>query len=147
MNAPEPGTIKEFLVNEEDTVTVGQDLLKLELGGTPAGVGKQEGGQEPKAPAPDEQSTSSDPEPKKDEGKLSEAPTPPPPEEAPQPRKEAEPKEEEPKQRPTSKKEPPSQEQSNKPQESKIPMQTAANGDLPYGSREERRVIFLYQRL
>ena len=36
VNAPEAGTIKEFLVNEEDTVTVGQDLVRIELGGAPA---------------------------------------------------------------------------------------------------------------
>ncbi|PWY65031.1 dihydrolipoamide succinyltransferase [Aspergillus heteromorphus CBS 117.55] len=35
VNAPESGTIKEFLVSEEDTVTVGQDLVRLELGGAP----------------------------------------------------------------------------------------------------------------
>ncbi|KAF3403806.1 putative dihydrolipoyllysine-residue succinyltransferase component of 2-oxoglutarate dehydrogenase complex [Penicillium rolfsii] len=33
VNAPEAGTIKELLVNEEDTVTVGQDLVRLEVGG------------------------------------------------------------------------------------------------------------------
>lgn len=32
VNAPEAGTIRELLVNEEDTVTVGQDLLRLEPG-------------------------------------------------------------------------------------------------------------------
>ncbi|KAL1881389.1 hypothetical protein VTK73DRAFT_4396 [Phialemonium thermophilum] len=37
VNAPAAGTVKELLVNEEDTVTVGQDLLRLELGGTPSG--------------------------------------------------------------------------------------------------------------
>ncbi|KAJ5667931.1 uncharacterized protein N7477_006501 [Penicillium maclennaniae] len=37
VNAPEAGTIKELLVNEEDTVTVGQDLVKLELGAAPEG--------------------------------------------------------------------------------------------------------------
>ncbi|KAG5982659.1 hypothetical protein E4U55_001569 [Claviceps digitariae] len=36
VNAPEPGFIKEFLVNEEDTVTVGQDLVRIELGSTPS---------------------------------------------------------------------------------------------------------------
>lgn len=35
VNAPEAGTIREFLANEEDTVTVGQDLVRLELGGVP----------------------------------------------------------------------------------------------------------------
>lgn len=33
MNAPEAGTIKEFLAQEEDTVVVGQDLVRLEVGG------------------------------------------------------------------------------------------------------------------
>lgn len=32
VNAPESGTIKELLVNEEDTVTVGQPIVKLEPG-------------------------------------------------------------------------------------------------------------------
>jgi len=51
VNAPEAGTITEFFVKEEDTVTVGQDLLKLELGGAPKeGSGSQEtAGEEPKA--------------------------------------------------------------------------------------------------
>lgn len=36
VNATESGTIKEFFVSEEDTVTVGQDLVRIELGGSPA---------------------------------------------------------------------------------------------------------------
>ncbi|EJP61106.1 2-oxoacid dehydrogenase acyltransferase [Beauveria bassiana ARSEF 2860] len=36
VNATEAGTIKEFFVNEEDTVTVGQDLVRIESGGSPA---------------------------------------------------------------------------------------------------------------
>ena len=55
------------MANEEDTVTVGQDLLKLELGAPPKGSDKLQAGQEPKAPAPDDQPSSSDPEPKKEE--------------------------------------------------------------------------------
>ncbi|CAI7608592.1 Dihydrolipoyllysine-residue succinyltransferase [Penicillium manginii] len=52
VNAPESGTIKELLVNEEDTVTVGQDLIKLEPGEAPEG-GKQESAPEqPKESAP-----------------------------------------------------------------------------------------------
>lgn len=62
MNAPEAGTIKEFLVNEEDTVTVGQDLLRLELGGPPEG-----GKKSPETVA--KESASSEPTPKKDESK------------------------------------------------------------------------------
>ncbi|CAI7641585.1 unnamed protein product [Penicillium discolor] len=60
VNAPESGTIKEFLVNEEDTVTVGQDLVKIELGGAPEGGKKDEGAEKPKEPEPKES------EPKKD---------------------------------------------------------------------------------
>lgn len=58
MNAPESGTIKELLVSEEDTVTVGQDLIKLEPGEAPEG-GKQESAPEqPKeAEKPKEEST------------------------------------------------------------------------------------------
>ena len=82
VNAPEPGTIKEFLANEEDTVTVGQDLLTLELGGPPKGGEKQQGGQQPKDPASDKQSTSSDPMPQKNEKRSEQEspPTTPPPE-------------------------------------------------------------------
>ena len=61
VNAPEAGTIREFLVSEEDTVTVGQDIAKLELGGQP--VQNEEAKQVPKAPASKDQSTPSDPEP------------------------------------------------------------------------------------
>lgn len=76
VNAPVSGTITELLVNEEDTVTVGQDLLKIEPGEAPEGGSKPavEAKEEPKAPA----------EPKKEE-----APTPTPretPNEAPKPK-------------------------------------------------------------
>lgn len=130
VNAPEPGTIKEFLANEEDTVTVGQDLLKLELGGPPKGGEKQQGGQEPKAPAPDDQSTSSDPKSQKDEGKPEqESPPPPPPTE-----KKPEPSKQESKPSPPPK-EPPKQQESKKPEPK--PKDTA-----PLSNREERRVSF-----
>ena len=128
MNAPEPGTIKEFLANEEDTVTVGQDLLKLELGGPPRGGEKQQGGQQPKAPAPDEQPTSSDPKPQKDAGKSEQESRPPPssPERKPEPPKqESKPS--------TPPNEPP------KPQESKKSEPTSKD-TAPLSNREERRV-------
>ncbi|ODA75764.1 hypothetical protein RJ55_08704 [Drechmeria coniospora] len=35
VNASEAGTIKEYYASEEDTVTVGQDLVRIELGGSP----------------------------------------------------------------------------------------------------------------
>ncbi|KAJ5780878.1 Biotin/lipoyl attachment [Penicillium paradoxum] len=73
VNAPESGIIKEFLVNEEDTVTVGQDLVKIELGAAPEGGKKDEGAEKPKesepkkeaAPAPAEAEKPKEPEPKK----------------------------------------------------------------------------------
>ena len=67
VNAPEAGTIKEFLVSEGDTVTVGQDLAKIEPGEGSGGA--KEAKEEPKEPASKDQPTSSDPEPKKEEKK------------------------------------------------------------------------------
>ena len=32
VNAPEAGVLREFFANEEDTVTVGQDLVRIEVG-------------------------------------------------------------------------------------------------------------------
>ncbi|KAJ5594551.1 uncharacterized protein N7459_000759 [Penicillium hispanicum] len=63
VNAPNSGTIKEFLVNEEDTVTVGQDLVKLELGGAPEG-GKKESAapEQPKETAEKPKETAPEPE-------------------------------------------------------------------------------------
>ncbi|KAL3458478.1 hypothetical protein BJX64DRAFT_266501 [Aspergillus heterothallicus] len=57
VNAPEAGVIKELLVNEEDTVTVGQDLVKLEAGGAPENK-SEEATEKPKEPA----ATSPEPE-------------------------------------------------------------------------------------
>jgi len=94
VNAPEAGTIKEFLVNEEDTVTVGQDLLRLELGGAPEGGKEEKAGSTPKEPASSEQPTSSDPKPSKEEPKPKDesSPLPPPPQEKkPEPKKESPP--------------------------------------------------------
>lgn len=142
MNAPEPGTVKEYLVNEEDTVTVGQDLLKLELGGPPQGGEKERGGSEPKAPASDEQYTSSHPEPKQNgtqPDKDSSSPPAPSPK-GPEPKKEPETKKEESKPSPQPKKEPLPQEKQSKSQELKKPEPKATGGETAYGSREERRV-------
>lgn len=83
--APEAGTIKELLVSEGDTVTVGQDIAKIEAGA--GGGGAKEAKEEPKEPASSEQPTSSDPEPKKEEPKKEE----PKKEAAPPPKKEEKP--------------------------------------------------------
>ncbi|CAG7927878.1 unnamed protein product [Penicillium olsonii] len=71
VNAPESGIIKELLVSEEDTVTVGQDLVKIELGGAPEGGKKEESSEKPKeaekesASAPAEGEKPAEAEPKK----------------------------------------------------------------------------------
>ena len=119
---------------------MGQDLLKLELGGPPKGGEKQQGGQEPKAPAPDEQSTSSDPEPRKDEGKSEqESPPPPSPERKPEPPKD-EKKPSMPPKEPPRQKEPPPKPQD--PRRSGHEVKDTAS----LGNREERRVSFYWFR-
>lgn len=123
VNAPEAGTIKEFLANEEDTVTVGQDLVRLELGGAPEGGKEEKASSEPKEPASKDQPTSSDPEPKKDESKPKEEKKPAPEEKKPAPKKEAPPQ-------------PPKQEQSKKAE--------GSSSASPLGNREERRVSPLF---
>ncbi|GAB7337390.1 hypothetical protein MBLNU457_g2735t2 [Dothideomycetes sp. NU457] len=139
VNAPEAGTIKEFLVNEEDTVTVGQDLVKLETGGSGGGKKEEKGTSEPKEPAPEKQETSSQPEggkekeaPKKEEPKKEES--------KPDPPKQQESKPEPPKQKeepkPQPKKEAPKKEEPSKSQE-----------QGPFGNREERRVKMNRMRL
>ena len=135
MNAPEPGTIKEFLANEEDTVTVGQDLLKLELGGPPKGGEKQKGGQEPKAPALADQPSSSDPEPKKDEAEPQKESTTPPP-------KKPEPQQQESKPSPPAQEPSAPREQASKPQEPKK-AESKPKDAAPLGNREERRVSII----
>lgn len=62
VNAPEAGTIKEWLVNEEDTVTVGQDLVNIDVGAAPEGGASKEAKDEPKEPASKDQQTASQPE-------------------------------------------------------------------------------------
>ena len=116
VNAPEAGTIQEFLAEEEDTVTVGQDLVRMESGGAPAP--KEEASSEAKEPASKEQSTSSDPKPEKKD--------------APAPTKEeksdtAPPKEE---------KKAPAQ----APKKSESKSQSEGSSAPTMGNREERRV-------
>lgn len=86
MNAPEAGTIVEFFAAEEDTVIVGQDLLRLEIGGArPEGSGEAKAAkEEPKGPADPKQEPGSKAAPPKEERAAAPA-TPP---------KQAEPKQE-----------------------------------------------------
>ena len=62
MNAPVAGTITKFLVNEEDTVTVGQDLLKLELGIEKKSEGQQKVTTQPNSLGSNDKSATSQPE-------------------------------------------------------------------------------------
>ncbi|KAF5682628.1 2-oxoglutarate dehydrogenase E2 component (dihydrolipoamide succinyltransferase) [Fusarium denticulatum] len=123
VNATESGTIKEFLVAEEDTVTVGQDLVRIELGGAPSGDKKEAPKEEPKEQPQKSESESkpeSKPEPKQ--------------ESAPEPKKESAPA--------PSKPEPPRQaeKKDSKPQ-------SAASSGPSMGNREERRVKMNRMRL
>lgn len=79
VNAPEAGTIKEFLANEEDTVVVGQELVRLELGGAPSGGSKEAPKEESKKTETESKPESNKPEPKqesKPEPKKESAPAP-----------------------------------------------------------------------
>lgn len=131
VNAPEAGTIKEFLVNEEDTVTVGQDLVKLEPGGEPSSSGKMEAKEEPKEASPKEQETSSHSE---GQGEQQKDTTQPPKEETKPPPSKQESKPAPPPQTPTQPKE-------QKPKE----FETQATPGA--GNREERRVKMNRMRL
>ncbi|KAI9866439.1 MAG: 2-oxoglutarate dehydrogenase complex E2 component, partial [Watsoniomyces obsoletus] len=79
VNAPEAGTITEFLVSEGDTVTVDQEIAKIEPG--------EGGGGEKKEQAPKEEKPA---EPKKEEQPKKDDSPPPPPkkEDKPAPPKE-----------------------------------------------------------
>jgi pyruvate/2-oxoglutarate dehydrogenase complex dihydrolipoamide acyltransferase (E2) component len=116
VNAPAAGTIREFFANEEDTVVVGQDLVRLELSGE--GAPKADSGSKEaapsKGPAPLEPELA-----KQEQSKPKEQSSPPPPPEE----KKAEPKETAPKPTTSSKNEP-------------APHTSAS----PLGNREERRV-------
>ncbi|KAK5942530.1 2-oxoglutarate dehydrogenase complex E2 component [Knufia obscura] len=150
VNAPAAGVITEFLVGEGDTVTVGQDLAKLDAGAEGGGEAKAK--QEPKSPASGSQETSSQPEGQKEEPKeggadkaekkpedkqeMKETPPPPPPREPePEPKKESKP---EPKKE--SKPEP-------KQEPKKESKDTGAAAPSPFGkgSRAEHRVSTAYE--
>ncbi|EGD94478.1 dihydrolipoamide succinyltransferase [Trichophyton tonsurans CBS 112818] len=117
VNATESGTIKEFLAAEEDTVTVGQDLVRLELGAAP------EGAKEKPAPAAEESKPA---EPKQETA-------------APAPKKEPK---EQPKEQPKKEAAPAPAPK----QEKKAPAPEQAAKSTP-GSREERRVKMNRMRL
>lgn len=124
VNAPDSGTIKELLVNEEDTVTVGQDLIKLELGAAPEGK-KDAAPEQPKESAAEKPQESAAEKPQ-ESAPAAEKP------EAPEPSKPAPPSE--------KPKETPKKAESPKPQ-------GAAESKPTLGNREERRVKMNRMRL
>ncbi|KAH8169062.1 2-oxoacid dehydrogenases acyltransferase (catalytic domain) domain-containing protein [Sarocladium implicatum] len=120
VNAPEAGTIKELLVSEEDTVTVGQDLLRLELGGE-----KKDSGDKKDAPAAKDESAeskpkSSEPQPEPESKKPAE-------ESKPAPKQESKP--------------------APKPEAPKASSQESGSKSSSEGNREERRVKMNRMRL
>jgi 2-oxoglutarate dehydrogenase E2 component (dihydrolipoamide succinyltransferase) len=126
VNAPEAGTIKEFLANEEDTVTVGQDLVRLESGGAPKKTEAKESPKDDKEPPKEEKKETAAPEKKSE------------PEQKPEPKQESKPAAPQPKQESKpAKPEPKQSEKSSQPQKDVS----------PFGSREERRVKMNRMRL
>ncbi|CAL5866630.1 uncharacterized protein PFLUO_LOCUS839 [Penicillium psychrofluorescens] len=128
VNAPDSGTIKEFLVSEEDTVTVGQDIVKLELGGAAPEKKDEDAGKpaEPAAEKPKEQAKPAEPEKSKEPQASKPAPSEKPKPEAPKSQDATE----------------------SKPAQSEAPKsQGAAESKPAFGSREERRVKMNRMRL
>ncbi|KIJ61512.1 hypothetical protein HYDPIDRAFT_176919 [Hydnomerulius pinastri MD-312] len=80
VNAPVSGTIVELLAKEEDTVTVGQDLFRIEAGDAAATPKEQKTSEEPKELS--ESSKKTDSEEPKDQQVDKATPTPPAPSEA-----------------------------------------------------------------
>lgn len=142
VNAPEAGTIKEFLAKEDDTVTVGQDLVKLELGGAPSGDSKAKS--EPKESASKDQETSSQPDGETEKSK-SEDKSKKEKKDEPKQEKKEEPKKEEPKKE-ESKPAPPKQ-QEKKPAPPKSQEKPSQDQGPFGGSRGENRVKMNRMRL
>ncbi|RGP63831.1 2-oxoglutarate dehydrogenase e2 component dihydrolipoamide succinyltransferase, partial [Fusarium sporotrichioides] len=117
VNATEAGTIKEFLVGEEDTVTVGQDLVRIELGGEPSGDKKEAKKEEPKK---SESEPESKPEPKQ--------------ESTPEPKKESAPAPNKP-------------EAPRQPEKKESKSESSTSSGPSMGNREERRVKMNRMRL
>ena len=133
VNAPEAGTIKEFLVSEEDTVKLEQEIIKMETGGAPPEGGQAKAKQEPKEPAPASQPTSSQPS-----GGTEQQKPPEPPKQDQKPSSPPPKQQEQPRQQPSSP--PPSK---SEPKQD----QPKAATESPKGTREERRVKMNRMRL
>ncbi|TNY23445.1 hypothetical protein DMC30DRAFT_360093 [Rhodotorula diobovata] len=118
VNAPRAGTLTELLANEEDTVTVGQDLFKLEAGGSKPAAKEEAKKEEPK---------------KEDEPKKDDAPAPKQEEAKPEPKSEY--------RKPDSAQPAPKAPEPAKKQEGKTAPESPASAAGPAkGSRNETRV-------
>lgn len=137
VNAPEAGTIKELLVNEEDTVTVGQDLLRLEPGSSGDGTSSKPAA-EPRDTESKVTSTSASSAPSKQTGDISQAQKPQEQPSGSKPRKEQ--AESSPQSTTNSSPTP----QTNRPAEAAA--SSGGTSDIP-GSRQERRVKMNRMRL
>lgn len=126
VNAPESGTIKELLVNEEDTVTVGQEIIKLEPGSGGASKSAETAESEPKEPKEPSPATPEKQDTTKAESKGEDA----------SPKKESPPPTET-----VSQKQP--EKHAQKPKETQQ-TQSQSSGSALFGSREERRVRWLH---
>lgn len=127
VNAPEAGIIKELLANEEDTVTVDQEIAKIEAGAAPEGSEKPDASKE--SSSKEEASTESRPAPADAENK-------------PEPTK-SESKPESPKPQPPS----PEPKKESAPKPSQSAKDASASTGPVLGSREERRVKMNRMRL
>ncbi|KAI0012423.1 2-oxoacid dehydrogenase acyltransferase [Xylariaceae sp. FL0662B] len=130
VNAPEAGVLKELLVNEEDTVTVDQEIAKIEAGAASSeATGESESKEAPKKeePAP----TEARPAPPEGE-----------PEPEPKPESKPEPKPETPKPTPT-----PTPKKEAAPKQTQPATDTTTSAGPALGSREERRVKMNRMRL
>ncbi|KAK8131022.1 dihydroxy-acid dehydratase- mitochondrial [Apiospora sp. TS-2023a] len=121
VNAPEAGTIKEFMANEEDTVTVGQEIAKIEPGAAPEGANK---GESKEAPKEETASTDAKPAEPKEGNKQESKPESSKPAPPPEPKKETPP-----------------------PKQSSQPAKDSSSAGPTMGSREERRVKMNRMRL
>ncbi|KAL9044863.1 MAG: hypothetical protein Q9214_002031 [Letrouitia sp. 1 TL-2023] len=153
VNSPEAGKIKEYLVKEEDTVTVGQDIATLELGGAPQETEAEHAKQQPKEPAPSNQPSPSESRSSPD---SSESKSPPPssqPQESSQPsQQQAEAPKQATKPKETELHPSPKDSRKEESRQSQSTGTVAANSTgsgetVPYGSRGERRVKMNRMRL
>ena len=128
VNAPEAGTIKEFLVKEEDTVAVGQDILKMDAGAPPPeqGAKKQEKPEPEESPSQSERKSAPQPRERTEPKQVSQESKPEPSEQQPKPSA------------------PPPKQPEQKPKDGAKPVDpNPSESSQGLGGREERRVCLL----